>query len=198
MARITSVSGRQCPTGCDDEDLARAPSIFGLVTGMSRHRPTADVLHLTDEERRDNIDLETWPRHRNASSAGSREDELIEFKRFQQQLSKRSVNHQRFPRRFQPPQRRASPAVGGDKNDFNHHEEMQDREAPVLTRRTLLKLNMLCHRLVEVRRPSGSWVAPIDIVRAAVAGMPEFGMTSGTWTVKQVLRMGGDLRHTRT
>ena len=49
MARITSVSGRQCPTGCDDEDLARAPSIFGLVIGMSRHRPAADVLHLEDE-----------------------------------------------------------------------------------------------------------------------------------------------------
>ena len=123
MARITSISGRQCPAGCDDEEvLARAPSIFGLVIGMSRHRPTADVLHLTDEaakresrERRNNIDLETWPRHRNTSSAGSREDELIEFKRFQEQLSKRSVNHQRFQRRFQPPQRRASPAVGGDK-----------------------------------------------------------------------------------
>ena len=136
-ARITSISGRQCPAGCDDEEvLARAPSIFGLVIGMSRHRPTADVLHLTDEvlarapsifglvakrenrERMNNIDLETWPRHRNTSSAGSREDELIELKRFQEQLSKRSVNHQRFPRRFQPPQRRASPAVGGDKKRF--------------------------------------------------------------------------------
>ena len=125
MARITSISGRQCPTGCDDEeDLARAPSIFGLVIGMSRHRPAADVLHLEDEaakrkdrERRSNIDLGTWihPRDRNTSSAGSREDELIEFKRFREQFSKRSVNHQRFPRRFQPPQRRASPAVGGDK-----------------------------------------------------------------------------------
>ena len=159
MARITSISGRQCPAGCDDEeDLARAPNIFvigmprpkdritvdalhledevgkcmfGLVIGESRHRPTADVLHLTDEaakredrERRNNMHPETWPRHRNTSSAESREDELIEFKRFREQLSKRSVNHQRFPRRFQPPQRRASPAVGGDKNDFNHHEEM--------------------------------------------------------------------------
>ena len=192
MARITSISGRQCPAGCDDEEvLARAPSIFGLVIGMSRHRPTADVLHLTDEaakrenrERRSNIDLETWPRHRSTSSAGSSEDELIEVMCF------RSVNHQRLPRRFQPPQRRAPPAVGGDKNDFNHHEEMQDREAPVLTRRTLLKLNMLYHHLVEVRRPSGSWVAPIDTVRAAVAGKPEFGMISGTWNVQQVLNTG--------
>ena len=126
MARITSISGRQCPAGCDDEeDLARAPSIFGLaVIGMSRHRPAADVLHLENEvakredrERRNKIDLETWThrKHRSTSSAGSREDEVMEFKRFQEQLSKRSVNHQRFQRRFQPPQRRASPAVGGDK-----------------------------------------------------------------------------------
>ena len=104
MARLTSISGRQCPTGCaDEEDLARAPNIFvigmprpkdritvdalhledevgkrifGLVIGEPRHRPTADVLHLTDEaakredrERRNNIYPETWPRHRNTSSA---------------------------------------------------------------------------------------------------------------------------------
>ena len=67
---------------------------------------------------------------------------------------------------------------------------MQGREAPVLTRRALLKLNMLYHHLVEVRRPSGSWVAPIDTVRAAVAGKPEFGMISGTWNVQQVLNTG--------
>ena len=50
MARLTSISGRQCPTGCaDEEDLARAPNIF--VIGMSRpkDRTTVDVLHLEDE-----------------------------------------------------------------------------------------------------------------------------------------------------
>ena len=48
--QLTSISGRQCPTGCaDEEDLARAPNIF--VIGMSRpkDRTTVDVLHLEDE-----------------------------------------------------------------------------------------------------------------------------------------------------
>ena len=66
---------------------------------------------------------------------------------------------------------------------------MQDREAPVLIRRTILKLNIF-YQLVEVRRPSGAWVAPMDTVRAAVAGKPEFGMISGTWNVQQVLNTG--------
>ena len=56
-------------------------------------------------------------------------------------------------------------------------------------RRTLLELGRLYHHLVEVRH-SGAWVAPIDTVRAAVAGKPEFGMTSGTWNVQQVLNTG--------
>ena len=191
--------------------LARAPNIF--VIGMSRRkdRTAVDVLHLEDEvakrkdrERMNTIDLETWThscRLRSTSSTGSREDELLELKHFQEQLKKRSADHQRIPRRFRPPQRRALPAVGGDKNDVNHHEEMQDTEAPVLIRRTLIQLNMksmkpnklnhVCyHHLVEVRRPSGSWVAPIDTVRAAVAGKPEFGMISGTWNVHHVLNTG--------
>ena len=66
---------------------------------------------------------------------------------------------------------------------------MQDREAQVLIRRTLLELGRLYHHLVEVRH-SGAWVAPIDTVRAAVAGKPEFGMISGTWNVQQVLNTG--------
>ena len=67
---------------------------------------------------------------------------------------------------------------------------MQDTEAPVLISHTLIPLNIVYHHLVEVRRPSGAWVAPIDTVRAAVAGKPEFGMISGTWFVSQVLNTG--------
>ena len=97
MARLTSISGRQCPTGCaDEEDLARAPNIF--VIGMSRpkDRTTVDVLHLEDEvakrkdrERRNNFDLETWrpPRRVHPSSAGSRGAILLSWSQRRESLS---------------------------------------------------------------------------------------------------------------
>ena len=83
---------------------------------------------------------------------------------------------------------RSRPEIKNTKDAFKHHKEMRDREAGVvLTRQTLLKVY---HPLVEVRMLSGAWVAPMDTVRAAVAGKPDFGMTPGTWHVQQVLQTG--------
>ena len=134
MARITSISGRQCPTGCGDEDvLARAPGIFGLVIGMSTRRATCssgrsilDVLHLEDEaskreerETRSRKVVETLRDTSRVVSAGTRMADKYQFKRSLEQLSKRSP--------CQGKRRRTT------KDDFKHHEEMRDDLAPAET-----------------------------------------------------------------
>ena len=129
MARLTSISGRQCPTGCaDEEDLARAPNIF--VIGMSRpkDRTTVDVLHLEADKRKDrewsnNIDPETLRPPRTSKQPPS----LNELKPFQEKFSKRSP--------CQREQRRAT-----EDDLVKHNEEMRNRVAPVVVTRHVLKI----------------------------------------------------------
>ena len=156
-----------------------------------------DVLHLEADKRKDrewsnNIDPETLRPPRTSKQPPS----LIELKRFQEQLSKRSP--------CQREQRRAT-----EDDLVKHNEEMRNRVAPVVVTRHVLKIEThpkrsfvrpavggqavkLYHPLVEVHlgTASGARVAPIDIVTAVVAGQSEFGMIPGTWKVQCVLAAG--------
>ena len=152
---------------------------------------------MLDRERSNNIDPETLRPPRTSKQPPS----LIELKRFQKQLSKRSP--------CQREQRRAT-----EDDLVKHNEEMRNRVAPVgVTRHVLNHMPheiethpkrsfarpavggqavKLYHPLVEVHlgTASGARVAPIDIVTAVVAGQSEFGMLPGTWKVQCVLAAG--------
>ena len=139
-----------------------------------------------------------------AVSAGTRMADKYQFKRSLEQLSKRSPcqgkrrrttkddfkHHEEMQDGLAPAETQPLAGAAKDTNvEFKHHEEMRAREAC----QTLLKVYLqVYYPLVEVRMLSGAWVAPMDTVRVAnsIRWPDDFGMTPGFWHVQQVLQTG--------